>query len=59
MLTQRPTPDPKCELNYNTIPYTSTSMTLPHLCQGYHGHCVFTSSDGGEGGGGMDGMVGG
>ena len=28
---------------------TSTSITLPHLCQGYHGHCIVTSSDGGMG----------
>ena len=33
----------------NIIPYTSTSITLPHLCQGCHDHCVVTSSDGGDG----------
>ena len=33
----------------NIIPYTSTSITLPHLCQGDHGHCIVTSSDGGMG----------
>ena len=36
-------------VEYNIIPYTSTSITLPHLCQGYHSHCVVTSSDGGMG----------
>ena len=30
------------------IPYTSASITLPHLCQGSHGHCIVTSSDGGS-----------
>ena len=32
-------------VEYN-IPYTSTSIRLPHLCQGYHGHCAVTSIDG-------------
>ena len=36
-------------VEYDIIPYTSTSITLPDLCQGYHGHCIVTSSDG-EGG---------
>ena len=36
---------------YNIIPYTSTSITLPHLCQGYHGHCIVTVSNEGGGGG--------
>ena len=36
-------------VEYNIIPYTSTSITLPHLCQGHHGHCIVTSSDGGMG----------
>ena len=34
-------------VEYNIIPYTSTSITLSHLCQGYHGHYIVTSSDGG------------
>ena len=34
-------------VKYNIIPYTSTSIKLPHLCQGYHSHCIATSSDGG------------
>ena len=33
----------------NIILYTSTSITLPHLCQGYHGHWIATSSDVGMG----------
>ena len=36
-------------VEYNIIPYTSTPITLPYLCQGYHGHCIITSSDGGDG----------
>ena len=28
---------------YNIIPYTSAPITLSHLCQGYLGHCIFTS----------------
>ena len=36
-------------IEYNIIPYTSTPITLPHLCQGYHDHCIVTSSDGGDG----------
>ena len=36
-------------VKYNIIPYTSTSIKLPHLCQGYHSHCIVTSSDGGMG----------
>ena len=35
-------------VEYNIIPYTYTSITLPHLCQGCHGHCIVTSSDGGR-----------
>ena len=49
MLTQGPTPDPKCKLIISTFLTTSTSIILPHLCQGYHGHCIVTSSDGGMG----------
>ena len=44
ILTQEPAPDPKCDCNI--VPYTSKSITLLHLCQGYHGHCIVTSSDG-------------
>ena len=47
MLTQAPAPDPKCELNITSFINTSTSITLPYLCQSYHGHCIVTSSDGG------------
>ena len=33
-------------VEYNIIPYTSTSITLSHLCQRYHRHCIVTLSDG-------------
>ena len=33
----------------NIIPCTSASITLPHLWQGYHGHCIVTSSAGAMG----------
>ena len=36
-------------VEYNIIPYTFTSITVPHLCQGYHDNCVVTSSDWGMG----------
>ena len=36
-------------VEHNTIPYTSTSITLPDFCQGYHGHCIVTLSSGGMG----------
>ena len=36
-------------VEYNIIIYTSTSIILPHLCQGYHGQCIVTSSDRGMG----------
>ena len=39
------------EVEYNIIPYTSTSITLPYLWQGYHGHCIVTSNDRKLGGG--------
>ena len=29
-------------VEYSIIPYTSTSIALPHMCQGYHGHCIGT-----------------
>ena len=48
MLTQGLIPDPKCELNI-TPSLTFPHLTLPHLCQGYHDHCIVTSSDGGMG----------
>ena len=32
---------------YFIIPYTSTSIRFPHLCQGYHDHCIVTANDGG------------
>ena len=32
-------------VEYNIIPYTSTSITFPHLCQGYYGHCIVASSN--------------
>ena len=44
------------EVECNTIPYTSTSIGLPHLCQGYHDPSVVTAKDGGIrrlGGGGF------
>ena len=41
-------------VEYNIIPYTSTSIKFPHFFQRYHGHCIVTSSDGG--GGGMGGL---
>ena len=44
MLIQGPAPDLRCE--YNIIPYTSTPITLPHLCQEYHDHCIVISSNG-------------
>ena len=36
-------------VEYNIIPYTSTSITLPHLYQGYHGHCIVVWSNWGDG----------
>ena len=37
------------QVEYNIIPYFSMPITLLHLCQGYHGQCFVTSSDGGMG----------
>ena len=39
------------KVEYFIIPYTSTSIRLPHLCEGYHDHCSTTANDGkvGEG----------
>ena len=37
------------QVEYFIIPYTSISIRLPHLCQGYHDHCVVTANDGGMG----------
>ena len=34
------------QIEYFIIPYTSASITLPHLCQEYHEHCVVTANDG-------------
>ena len=34
------------KVEYFIIHYTSTSIRLPHLCQGYHDHCVVTANDG-------------
>ena len=48
MLTQGLVPDPKYELNI-TSSLTFPHLTLPHFCQGYHDHCIVTSSDGGMG----------
>ena len=31
------------------IPYTSTLILLPQLCQGYQDHCIVTSGNGGMG----------
>ena len=59
MLIQGPPPDLKCR--YNIIPYTSTPVTLPHLCQEYHDHCIVISGNGGMerlGGGGSSFMLG-
>ena len=39
----------RSQVEYNIIPYTSTSITLPHLCQGYHGHYIVISSNWGNG----------
>ena len=33
-------------VEYNIIPYTSTSITLLHLCQEYHDHYIVISSNG-------------
>ena len=48
MLTQRPVPDPKCDLNIITFPTFHIHYIAPFV-QGYHGHCIVTSSDGGMG----------
>ena len=41
MLTLGPTADTKYELNIiSFLTLTSTSITLPHLCLEYHGHCM-------------------
>ena len=34
-------------VEYTIIPYTSMIIRLPHICQGYHDHCVVTTYDGG------------
>ena len=56
----RAAPDPKCKLNI--IPYTSTSIRFPYLCQGYHDRCVDTANNLGmgrlRGGGGGSFMLG-
>ena len=36
-------------VEYNIMPYTSTSITLSHFCQIYYSHCNVTSSDRGMG----------
>ena len=33
-------------VEYKIIPYTSTFIILPHLCQDNHDHCIVTSIDG-------------
>ena len=40
-------PDPKCKLNISPFLNNSTSIRLPHLCQGYNDHCFVTPNDGG------------
>ena len=34
-------------VEYNDIPYTYTSITVPHFCQGYQDYCIVSSTDGG------------
>ena len=48
MLTLGPTADTKYELNMiSFLTLASTSITLPHLCLGYHGHCMLLQVMGG------------
>ena len=49
MLIQGPTSDPKCELNITSFFTLPHPLHYPHLCQGYHGHCIVTLSDGAMG----------
>ena len=47
-VTQVPAPDPKCKLNVSLsltcFPYTSITISLPQMCQGYN-HCAVTAND--------------
>ena len=44
MLTQGPTPDPKCKFIISSF-----LIRLSHLCQEYHAHCVVIADGGGMG----------
>ena len=37
-------------VEYSIIRYTSVSIALPYMCQGYHGHCIGSLIDEGWGG---------
>ena len=52
MLTQGPSPDPKCKFDYFIIPYTSTFIRLSYLYEECHAHCIVITNDGGDGIGG-------
>ena len=57
-VTQVPAPDSKCKLNVSLsltcFPYTSITISLPHMCQGYN-HCAVTANDGVDEKVGMEG----
>ena len=36
------------EVENTIIPYTSMSIRLPHLCQGYYDYCLVNTYDGGR-----------
>ena len=46
MLTQGPTQDPKVQVDYFTIPYTSTFIRLSHFYQRCHLLCIVITING-------------